>query len=305
MTYEEALSLAQSYGDSLEHHGIRGMKHGRRRFQNEDGTWTEAGLEARRKREGFAERRQVKKEARAAKRAERKAAMAKSYADYKEQKRKNSLKGMTDEELEKKIARLKLENEYKELNKSQLVKSGEKFIENYLKNRQEKAERAYTEKQTKATREHEMAKLKELTEQAKIRAEADKERAKADVSRAEADKKRAETDRIDIEKGTRLVKLKNERKNLKLQGKRFVSDNTVRGGIKKLLNKVLSGKGTASEETSLEKGFARGIVKAQNKIDRHNRWHKQSQLPMDPNPWDRVMAVAKVAIRNNDSPAIV
>ena len=43
--------------DSLMHWGIPGMKHGRRRYQNEDGTWTRAGLEARRKREGFGERR--------------------------------------------------------------------------------------------------------------------------------------------------------------------------------------------------------------------------------------------------------
>jgi|GEM_PF-5213497 len=31
------------YGDYLYHHGIKGQKHGVRRFQNEDGSWTEAG----------------------------------------------------------------------------------------------------------------------------------------------------------------------------------------------------------------------------------------------------------------------
>ena len=245
MTFDAwELSIRPS-NDYLAHHGIRGMKHGRNRYQNEDGTWTEEGLRRRRQREGFGEGKEERKAAKAAARTEkkeaRKAARAEAKAAYQEERRKKNVKKLTDEELKNRIERLKMENEYRELKRSPLVKSGEQFISDYLKNRAAKEERAYSEKQTKLAREHEMAKLKEQTEQAKIRANADTERAKADTARANADKTRAETDRFDIEKGTRMVKLKNEGKSLKLQNKRYVSDNTVRGGVKKMINKLLVG----------------------------------------------------------------
>lgn len=62
--------------DVLMHWGIPGMKHGRRRYQNEDGTWTEQGLAERRKREGFGERRRARK-------------AAKYQAEYERAKEKN------------------------------------------------------------------------------------------------------------------------------------------------------------------------------------------------------------------------
>ena len=36
----------------LEHHGVKGQKHGQRRYQTKDGTWTPLGLKLRRAREG-------------------------------------------------------------------------------------------------------------------------------------------------------------------------------------------------------------------------------------------------------------
>ena len=253
MTFDAwELSIRPS-NDYLAHHGIRGMKHGRNRYQNEDGTWTEEGLRRRRQREGFGdgkdERRAAKAAARTEKKDARKAARAEATAARKEERRKRNVKKLTDEELRNRIERLKMENEYRELKRSPYVKSGEKLISDYLKNRAEKEQRAYNEKQTKLAREHEMARLKEQTRQTELRAN-------ADTARANADRTRAETDRIDIEKGTRLVKLKNEGKNLKLQNKRYVSDNTVRGGVKKMINRMLVGKATNNnnDESKPEEG---------------------------------------------------
>lgn len=79
--YETYVSPASE----LYHFGIPGMMWGRKRYQLGDGTWTEEGLERRRAREGFGGGRQV-----------------------------TSISDLTDEELKGVIARLKLENEYKQ-----------------------------------------------------------------------------------------------------------------------------------------------------------------------------------------------
>lgn len=79
--YETYVSPASE----LYHFGIPGMMWGRKRYQLGDGTWTEEGLERRRAREGFGGGHQV-----------------------------TSISDLTDEELKGVIARLKLENEYKQ-----------------------------------------------------------------------------------------------------------------------------------------------------------------------------------------------
>lgn len=114
--------------DVLMHWGIPGMKHGRRRYQNEDGTWTEQGLAERRKREGFgksrAERKADRKAARAERKEARKAARAKAREEFFEKRKKNDISNLTDDELKAKINRLKMEQEYKELKKSPALKLG-------------------------------------------------------------------------------------------------------------------------------------------------------------------------------------
>lgn len=288
--------------DYLMHFRTPGSKNGVRRFQTKSGEWTPLGLKERREREGWGdgnskavrkaekEARKATKQARKTEKAVAKAEKAESRRNAKiasktaraEKKRLSSIKTLTNQELEEKIRHLKLEAEYKELSRSPLVKTGEQLITGYFKNKAEKAERAYMEKKEKLSREHELAKMKEQTAQKKLDAESAKERAEADKARAEADAKRAETDKVDIEKGTRMKSLKNEAKNLKLQGKRYHSDYTIIGGIRKKINTMARATGDANAEAIRGYGEARAakrrgvtdarIAKKQNKIlTRRNR----------------------------------
>ena len=265
--------------NELMHFRTKGSKNGVRRFQLQDGTWTPLGLKERKAREGWGEARKERKLAKKAARSEKRKARE---AERAEKRRTSKVSGLTDAELKAKIERLKMENEYRELKRSPIRKAGAKFISDYLKNRSVKAERAYLDNKEKINREHEMAKLKEQTEQTRLRSEADRARAHADSDRAHADEVRANTDRIDIEQGTRMAKLKNEKRSLKLQNRRFVSDNTIRGGAKKLLNRILSGRGEQAATVMQGYGeshaaYTRGrtdakIAKKQNKIlTRQNR----------------------------------
>lgn len=301
MTFDAWEVEIHSSEDVLMHFGTPGMKHGRRRYQNEDGTWTDVGLAERKKREGWGERRIKRKAARAERRearrasrteqrAERKAARAEARDRFvqkmKERTNKHSLEGLTDAQLKARIDRVKMEMEYKELTRSPVIKSAEKFVSNYLKNKAEKAERDYQDRKTILARKHELEILKEQTKQAEIRSNADKERAEADKARAAADRERANTDRIDIEKGTRLVRLKNERRNLKLQGKRMRSDTTILGGVRKLVNKTLSGRGdqVADEMRGMSEvrtAYRRGKTDAKIAI-KQNRMLTRRNRKLDP-----------------------
>lgn len=110
----------------LYHHGVRGQKWGVRRFQNSDGTLTEAGR-----------KRLSKLEGKEAKLAEKKAAVTgnKSGASSKAgTSKKKSVKDMTNEELETANRRMALELNYKtqysKLNPEK-VSVGKKFVDKF------------------------------------------------------------------------------------------------------------------------------------------------------------------------------
>lgn len=125
-------------GEYLAHFRTKGSKNGVRRYQQEDGTWTPLGLRERKVREGWGDgderssSRAEKKAAKAEAKAEKKAARTAAVTEAKEERRKNNIKTMTDEELKAKIERAKMEQEYKELTKSPILKAGEKVVQVYL-----------------------------------------------------------------------------------------------------------------------------------------------------------------------------
>lgn len=91
--------------DYLVHHGIKNQKWGIRRYQNEDGTYTEEGK--RRRREEV-------------------------HPDYKRAHDKKKVSQMSDQELRDRNNRLQAERQYKDLTKNRTYEKGKKIVKEAL-----------------------------------------------------------------------------------------------------------------------------------------------------------------------------
>lgn len=173
--------------NELYHHGILGQKWGIRRFQNEDGTWTKAGLRQRAKLERYALKQNTKIE----------------RARLKEKKKRTKLnsrtrmKDLTNEELQKRIDRMIMEKEYKELhNEVSGITAGKKLVERFLNIFEEHQENKLRSKEldVKALEARSRVKqAKQNAKQAKQNAEQSKQQAKRSKRDREINLKKANT----------------------------------------------------------------------------------------------------------------
>lgn len=213
--------------NSLMHFRTKGSKNGVRRFQNEDGTWTPLGLRERKEREGWGDEGTSRKERKAQRqlaRAERHQARRQARAEAREaaaeRRRKNSLKGLTDAELQQKINRLKMEQEYKELSKSPLLKTGEKLVTSILEYQGKKEQREIEKKRQEIQ-------LEQLRTQ-KIQAKEGSKRAASEAKKAQYE---AQKQKFDTKGG-----LKKERKAQLVNAKTNYRNTTIWGAIGKRAN---------------------------------------------------------------------
>lgn len=274
--YGDCLSYGQ---DSLMHFRTKGSKNGVRRYQNPDGTWTDLGLKERRIREGFGARikkkiRKAVKQHRAAKAAAR-SARAERIEKFKERLRKNNPKNLSDAELKAGIERLKMEKEYRELNKNPLLATGEKLVNGYFKAKEAKLERD--------------RKRTELFVKAK-EAETKRKEAIAEIQKAKSKKWEHKADVLDnIIGGARKLKAKKEWHEVKTK-------STIRGALRQTAHDVLNKEGQRlvrdmGDQSLIMRGgrkvkkiakagkqkAATGAMKAARRIEMAYRRHKINQ----------------------------
>ena len=136
--------------NELQHFGVKGMKWGQRRYQNKDGTLTPAGVKrynkevVRLKKEKQVLRNQERTKAKIEKlnalrkevdTKKQEAGMTKTPKSAKpktSEAPKESIKSLSNEELQKRIDRINLENNYKNLVGTKQVSKGKKIADKIL-----------------------------------------------------------------------------------------------------------------------------------------------------------------------------
>ena len=116
--------------NELYHHGTKGQKWGIRRYQNSDGSLTDAG----RKRYGSKEYQSINQGLQSASNASRNASNIALQSANRKRKRvsnEEDLSNLSDQELQKRVNRMNLERNYKNL-KSENVASGREYAGSIL-----------------------------------------------------------------------------------------------------------------------------------------------------------------------------
>lgn len=119
-----------THGNNLQHHGVIGMKWGVRRYQNKDGTLTNAGKKRYEKELAklTEEERALKNKAKTAAKVNKLNQKKKDIENRKQElsNQKKKVKDMTDDELRREINRLNLQREYRRLNDENRMITGSK-----------------------------------------------------------------------------------------------------------------------------------------------------------------------------------
>ena len=200
------MSSFDGWNEELYHWGILGMKHGRRQYQNIDGTWTEEGLARRRERERKTEAKIAKKAAK----LEKKTAKALAKAE-----KRKKISAMSDEEIQKRIDRLKLENEYKKLqseSNSYFMANGRNFIEKWMEHSDRKALNNIKMKELEVRYVESINRTKQATQQRKQATQQRKQaEAQAEQKRQEKWISRSKSKRLQAKAEMKLAKYEKQR----------------------------------------------------------------------------------------------
>ena len=281
--------MALPTGDELMHFRTKGSKNGVRRYQTESGEWTPLGLKERKAREGWGESRKERKANRAVAKAEKRAAKAEQksaryakktakiearkarMAAFNEKKRLGDITKLTDEELQKKIARVKMEQEYKELTRSPLLKNGEKLVSSILEAKARAADRADARAKMELDNRRVTADI--------VKARENTKRAKADAAKAKEDRKKMKQDR--------KAGLADERAAELQKAKTAYRETTLRGGIVRRLNTKMNA-GLKEKQTAKRKAEGEAIAnRIRSDASRDLKKRRADQLKNDLKPYEK------------------